>query len=55
MEDTHPPTPLRRLRVSADGPLPAGVVCDEDLDGAVAAELAPARGLLARRAVREFG
>ncbi|MGW7026036.1 M48 family metalloprotease [Streptomyces xanthophaeus] len=55
VDDTHPPTHLRRLCVSAGGPLAAGVVCDEDLEGAVAAELAPARGLLARRVVREFG
>lgn len=54
VDDTHPPTHLRRRCVAAGGPLPAGVVWDDGRLAAIADELAPARTALARMVVRDY-
>ncbi|MGW1773364.1 M48 family metallopeptidase [Streptomyces sp. NPDC002104] len=53
VDDTHPPTHLRRRRLASAEPRPALVVCDTVRAQAVAAELAPARAVLARRVIRD--
>lgn len=54
VDDTHPPTHLRRRCLLASGPHRAGVVFDSSRIAAVAAELAPAREELARRVIRDY-
>lgn len=54
VDDTHPPTHLRRRCLLSADPQPARVVCDGPRVQAVAAELAPARALLARRVIRDY-
>ncbi|CAM5337280.1 Protease HtpX [Streptomyces avidinii] len=54
VDDTHPPTHLRRRCLASAGAHPARVVCDASRTEAVAAELAPARAELARRVIRDF-
>ncbi|MFE4258630.1 M48 family metallopeptidase [Streptomyces sp. NPDC056883] len=53
VDDTHPPTHLRRRCLASGDPQPALVVCDGPRAQVVAAELAPARALLARRVIRD--
>ncbi|MFE4632111.1 M48 family metallopeptidase [Streptomyces sp. NPDC056773] len=53
VDDTHPPTHLRRRCLASRAPQPALVVCEGPRTHAVAAELAPARALLARRVIRD--
>ncbi|MFF1413163.1 M48 family metalloprotease [Streptomyces sp. NPDC058289] len=53
VDDTHPPTHLRRRCLASADPRPALVVCDGPRAQVVAAELAPARALLARRVIRD--
>lgn len=53
VDDTHPPTHLRRHCLASADPQPALVVCDGTRAQAVAAELAPARAALARRVIRD--
>ncbi|MGI5447513.1 M48 family metallopeptidase [Streptomyces sp. CA-243310] len=52
VDDTHPPTHLRRRCLAAADPQPAKVVCDASRTQSIAAELAPARAELARRLIR---
>ncbi|MGW6708148.1 M48 family metalloprotease [Streptomyces sp. NPDC054956] len=54
VDDTHPPTHLRRRCLASAGPHPARVVCDAARTEAVAAELAPARAELARQVIRDY-
>ncbi|MGW6686345.1 M48 family metallopeptidase [Streptomyces sp. NPDC054961] len=54
VDDTHPPTHLRRRCLTSAGARPARVVCDASRTEAVAAELAPARAELARRVIRDY-
>ncbi|MFF4328993.1 M48 family metalloprotease [Streptomyces sp. NPDC001591] len=54
VDDTHPPTHLRRRCLTLGEPLPAQVVLGEERATAVAAELASARATLARQVV-DFG
>ncbi|MFE5482277.1 M48 family metallopeptidase [Streptomyces sp. NPDC056527] len=54
VDDTHPPTHLRRRCAAAGGPHPAGVVWDDERLAAVADELAPARTQLARMVIRDY-
>ncbi|MFZ3495561.1 M48 family metallopeptidase [Streptomyces sp. 5.8] len=53
VDDTHPPTHLRRRCLASADPQPALVVCDGPRAQAVAGELAPARAVLARRVIRD--
>ncbi|MCB5178775.1 M48 family metallopeptidase [Streptomyces antimicrobicus] len=53
VDDTHPPTHLRRQCLSLGDPLPAQVTYDEHRAAAVTAELAAARAAVARRIIRE--
>ncbi|MFI5763016.1 M48 family metallopeptidase [Streptomyces sp. NPDC051563] len=53
VDDTHPPTHLRRRCLASAGPQPARVVCDGSRAQVVAAELAAARAVLARRVIRD--
>ncbi|MFD5144844.1 M48 family metallopeptidase [Streptomyces sp. NPDC058401] len=53
VDDTHPPTHLRRRCLASADPQPARVVFDGSREQAVAAELAPARAVLARRVIRD--
>lgn len=52
VDDTHPPTHLRRRCLASAGPHPAQVVCDASRTQSIAAELAPARARLARTVIR---
>ncbi|MFB6615138.1 M48 family metalloprotease [Streptomyces sp. NPDC056367] len=52
VDDTHPPTHLRRRCLAAAAPQPARVVCDASRAQSIAAELAPARARLARTLIR---
>lgn len=52
VDDTHPPTHLRRRCLAAGEPQPARVVCDASRAQSIAAELAPARASLARTLTR---
>ncbi|MFJ7204891.1 M48 family metalloprotease [Streptomyces sp. NPDC098789] len=52
VDDTHPPTHLRRHCLALGDPLPARVDYDDARAAAVAAELAPARAVVARLIVR---
>nr|WSX54005.1 M48 family metallopeptidase [Streptomyces sp. NBC_00974] len=52
VDDTHPPTHLRRRCLAATGPQPARVVCDTSRTQSIVAELAPARAHLARTLIR---
>lgn len=54
VDDTHPPTHLRRHCLTSADPQPARVLCDDSRARAVAAELAPARAALARRVIRDY-
>ncbi|MER5964634.1 M48 family metallopeptidase [Streptomyces sp. NPDC002057] len=54
VDDTHPPTHLRRRCVAAAGPHPARVVCDDERRAAIADELAPARSALARTVIHDY-
>ncbi|MDD9376046.1 M48 family metalloprotease [Streptomyces sp. ZAF1911] len=54
VDDTHPPTHLRRRCLASADPQPALVVCDDSRARAVAAELAPARADVARRVIRDY-
>lgn len=54
VDDTHPPTHLRRRCLASADPQPARVVCEGPRAQAVAAELAPARAVLARRVIRDY-
>ncbi|MFC9294905.1 M48 family metallopeptidase [Streptomyces sp. NPDC057011] len=54
VDSTHPPTHLRRRVAAAGEPHPAQVVCEDSRTAAIAAELAPARTVLARRVIREM-
>ncbi|MET9467455.1 M48 family metallopeptidase [Streptomyces sp. NPDC006544] len=54
VDDTHPPTHLRRRCLTSAGALPARVVCDASRTEAVAAELAPVRAELARLVIRDY-
>ncbi|MFE5969989.1 M48 family metalloprotease [Streptomyces sp. NPDC056463] len=54
VDDTHPPTHLRRRCVATGGPHPAEVVCGDERLAALADELAPARSALARRVIRDY-
>ncbi|WP_308346495.1 M48 family metallopeptidase [Streptomyces sp. ISL-66] len=54
VDDTHPPTHLRRRCLASAGAHPARVVCDAARTEAVAAELAPVRAELARRVIRDY-
>ncbi|MCM1965948.1 MULTISPECIES: M48 family metallopeptidase [unclassified Streptomyces] len=53
VDDTHPPTHLRRRCLASADPQPALVVCDGPRAQAVAAELAPARAEMARQVIRD--
>ncbi|WP_327308352.1 M48 family metalloprotease [Streptomyces sp. NBC_01298] len=53
VDDTHPPTHLRRRCLATADPQPARVVWDGPRAQAVAAELAPARAVLGRRVIRD--
>lgn len=53
VDDTHPPTHLRRRCLAAGDPLPAAVVRDDERLAAVEHELAPARTSLARAVIRD--
>lgn len=53
VDSTHPPTHLRRTCLTAAAPVPATVLTDTDRARAIAAELAPARTVLARRIARD--
>lgn len=52
VDDTHPPTHLRRECLLAGAPTPAAVVTDNGRERRIAAELADARGQVARQIVR---
>ncbi|MCY0939613.1 hypothetical protein [Streptomyces sp. H34-S4] len=52
VDDTHPPTHLRRRCLASAGPHPARVVCDASRTQSIAAEPAPARTRLARTVIR---
>ncbi|MFD3547113.1 M48 family metallopeptidase [Streptomyces sp. NPDC058655] len=52
VDDTHPPTHLRRRCLAAADPQPARVVCDASRAQSIGAELAPARARLARTLIR---
>lgn len=52
VDDTHPPTHLRRRCLAAAEPQPARVVCDASRTQSIAAELAPVRAWLARGLIR---
>lgn len=52
VDSTHPPTHLRRACLLLAAPVPAAVTADQDREHRIAAELADARGSLARRIVR---
>lgn len=52
VDSTHPPTHLRRACLLAAAPAPAKVRVDADLDAAIAAELADAKGEMARQVLR---
>ncbi|WP_371614500.1 M48 family metallopeptidase [Streptomyces sp. NBC_00454] len=54
VDDTHPPTHLRRRCLLSSAPHPAEVVFDSSRIAAVAAELAPLREELARRVIRDY-
>ncbi|MET9852240.1 M48 family metallopeptidase [Streptomyces sp. NPDC006450] len=53
VDDTHPPTHLRRRCLASADPRPARVVCDGPRARSIAAELAPARAALARQVIRD--
>ncbi|MFH9469288.1 M48 family metallopeptidase [Streptomyces clavifer] len=53
VDDTHPPTHLRRECLLVGAPTPAAVVADVDREERIAAELADARGRVARQIVRD--
>ncbi|MET8170933.1 M48 family metallopeptidase [Streptomyces clavifer] len=53
VDDTHPPTHLRRECLLVGAPTPAAVVADVDREERIAAELADARGQVARQIVRD--
>ncbi|MFD9336641.1 M48 family metallopeptidase [Streptomyces sp. NPDC060028] len=52
IDDTHPPTHLRRRCLASADPQPARVVCDASRAQSIAAELAPSRAWLARTVIR---
>lgn len=52
VDDTHPPTHLRRQCLLAGAVTPAAVMTDNDREQRIAAELADARGQVARQIVR---
>ncbi|MFD9727165.1 M48 family metallopeptidase [Streptomyces sp. NPDC059072] len=54
VDDTHPPTHLRRHCLASGVPYPAQVLCDDSRTKAVTAELAPARAELARHVMRDY-
>lgn len=54
VDDTHPPTHLRRRCLLSSTPHQAEVVFDSSRIAAVAAELAPLREELARRVIRDY-
>ncbi|MFI9600895.1 M48 family metalloprotease [Streptomyces sp. NPDC052043] len=53
VDATHPPTHLRRTSLLTGTPVTAAVVTDGDREDRIAAELADARGKVARRIVRD--
>ncbi|RPK81406.1 Protease HtpX [Streptomyces sp. ADI97-07] len=53
VDDTHPPTDQRRACLLVGAPVPAAVVSDADREQRIAAELADARGQVARQIVRD--
>ncbi|WP_405811733.1 hypothetical protein OG524_25560 [Streptomyces sp. NBC_01520] len=53
VDDTHPPTHLCRECLLVGAPAPAAVVADADCEQRIAAELADARGQVARQIVRD--
>jgi len=56
VDATHPPTHLRRRRLLDAAPVSALVAADEERSARIAAELACARGTVAREVVRDgFG
>ncbi|MBW5481041.1 M48 family metallopeptidase [Streptomyces bambusae] len=54
VDDTHPPTHLRRQCLALGEPRPAQVAYDEERAAAVAAELVPARAAVARQLIRDL-
>ncbi|MFI1104548.1 M48 family metallopeptidase [Streptomyces melanogenes] len=54
VDDTHPPTHLRRSLIQFTGSSPAAVVVPPDLATAVTAELAQRRAAVAREAIRDL-
>lgn len=52
VDDTHPPTHLRRRCLTLRAPQPGLVACDDRRAAAVAAELGPARAVVAREVIR---